>query len=308
MVSAENCLIEPHFDVAGTVYPAPAKSIAGYELPTLPGHGNRGESCGQKVEYRKCGSCGHQFWVESSCMMRECPDCYEKWAFREAKEAMGRLWMGSRRVMHDRMIMKRECRLLHVVVSLPSEGLDLVASRRKAYDVASSRGVLGGCSVPHPFRDACGEEEYRLDGFIHHHMLVLVHDKLLERSDPGVVFKTIRGPESSEDAPHYPGFRSPREVKRCIQYLLTHCGIWKGRHALTWFGALSYRNLPTGLLERSFPEAYDELNAWEKGVRCPECGSLDTWAILGDGTVDPGGPARALGIKRWGKGAFGWLG
>jgi hypothetical protein len=148
----------------------------------------------------------------------------------------------------------------------------------------------GGLGVYHPFRqDDFGS--YVLDGCIHFHMVVLAHGDVLPGgllADGDVVFKVLRDAEYGD----FRGFRGPVGIRRHLKYLLSHCGIVEGRHALTWWGSLSYRALPGEELRAAYPDAWDELYALPV-VRCPRCGSRSTFEILDDGSVDPSGALRS---------------
>jgi integrase len=65
-----------------------------------------------------CNSCcegAKGFPVKRSCITRDCPECYEKWAYKEAKKASWRIWTGTRLV--SREMRRKRFRLLHCVVS-----------------------------------------------------------------------------------------------------------------------------------------------------------------------------------------------
>jgi predicted RNA-binding Zn-ribbon protein involved in translation (DUF1610 family) len=251
--------------------------------PVLPGHGEAGPGCGDRVQFRACVSCGHQFWVKRSCMMRECPDCFEKWAHREARFASWRLWTGSKRRCREAGWAWSACRVLAVVVSVPDRGQGLLVARDEAYDVARRHHLDGGLGVYHPFRQDETTGVYRLDGHVHVHMVVLAHGDVPQGGTDGdVVFKVLRDAEYGD----FRGFRGPTGIRRHLHYLLTHCGVLKGRHALTWWGSMSYNKLPNGVLRAMYPEAWAELKA-VPDVRCPRCGSRKTFEILEDGSVDP---------------------
>lgn len=251
------------------LYPASAKSTAGYdEQPVLPGHGVPGPDCGELVPYH-CNSCGGSFYVESSCMMRECPNCMEKWAAKEARFAAWRMWTGSKRRACG-VWAWRECRVLHVVVSIPDTGQGIEASRKQALQVAKKHNLDGGLMVYHPFRQ---DEDWTfvLDGFVHYHIIALVHGDVPPGGTDGqVLFKVIKDAEYG----NYRGFRDPTGIRRAVHYLLSHCGILKGRHALTWWGSLSYNKLPNEQLKTDYPEAW-ELFTEVPPRRCPLCGSHD---------------------------------
>jgi len=257
--------------------------------PALPGHGEAGPGCGDRVQHRSCSSCGRQFWVKRSCMMRECPECYEKWAFREARFAAWRIWTGAKRRCRELGWAWSACRVLHVVVSIPDRGQGLDAARSSAYDVARRHHLDGGTGVFHPFRvdDATGE--FVLDGCVHFHFIALAHGDVPQGGTDGdIVFKVIRDAECFD----FGGFRGPPGIRRCLMYLLSHAGVLEGRHAVTWWGSMSHRLLPVKVLQDLYPDAWDELNRIPD-VRCPFCGSTRTFEILDDGTVDPAGAARS---------------
>jgi len=299
--------------VPSSRYPASAKSTAGcspnqtrleFELsycsgdhrcdgghdgvPELPGHGSPGPGCGDRIQYRACSSCGHQFWVERSCMMRECPRCYEKWAFREARSAAWRLWTGSKRRCRERGWSWSRCRVVHAVVSIPDSGQGIESARNCAYEVARCHRLDGGLAVPHPFRQDQATGEYRLDGYIHFHLVAFAYGDILPGGTDGDIFFSVLPDAEFCD---YRGFRGSVGIRRCLMYLLSHSGIYEGRHAVTWWGSMSYNRLPNGELRRLYPQAWEELHALPD-VRCPRCGSRHTVEILEDGSIDPGGAAR----------------
>lgn len=281
----------------GPLYPASAKSTAGYdEQPVLPGHGEPGPDCGVPVPYH-CNNCGASYFVESSCMMRECPNCMEKWASREARFASWRMWTGAKLVartggeperaraeqtMTWEDYIKREtedptrgwgwrdCRVLHVVISVPDTRQGIEVSRKQALAVAKKHNLSGGLMVYHPFRQD-DDHQFVLDGFVHYHLIALVHGDVPPGGTDGrVLFKVIKDAEYG----NYRGFRDPTGIRRVVHYLLSHCGIIEGRHALTWWGTLSYNKLPDQFLKDSYPDAW--LAIHEIRRCCPVCGSSDT--------------------------------
>jgi hypothetical protein len=121
-----------------------------------------------------------------------------------------------------------------------------------------------------------------------------------------VVFKSIKRTRpffkvvEDDDYKDFRGFRHGLGVRGCIQYLLTHCGVIEGTHAVTYWGSMSYRSLPavgwaaghylkrdrkldcfhiewrearTGILDL-FPRALDPDP--KVHPKCPVCGSRDT--------------------------------
>lgn len=216
-----------------------------------------------------CAHCGHVFFGKNSCMMRECPHCYRKWASKESKVAGWRFWTGCKYVRINRCIAKENARRVHCVISFPDvDPLDIL--RQVAIQIAKRHGLLGGLMVWHPFRQD-EDGAFVPDGYVHFHLLAFANGDIGEGgTDGAVVFKHIRHPVHGD----FNGFRSLREVQKCAFYLLTHCGIVKGRHSLTWWGDLSYNMLSTERLDQEFEGR--ELACHVPGVPCPVCGSRDT--------------------------------
>lgn len=250
------------FSKAGK-YEKPARDI---DLMTLPGHGLPGPDCGHLVAMH-CNKCGHGWWAESSCLMRECPNCYEKWAFKEAKIASARLWAGTRDYYRG-----TPHRIMHIVVSFRDDSSrDLSDYRAEAGRILRKHGATGTAIIPHPFRQN-ESGHFEKDGYIHFHCIGVFPGEI-KPGEPraGYLFKVIPDAKRHD----YRGVRRERDLKNLIRYLLTHCGIVKGRHSLTWTGFLSYRNLTNAMLEEKFPEMMDELRE-KKGRACPKCKSTDT--------------------------------
>lgn len=299
-------------------YPALAKSTLDKSTiwhPRLPGHGLPGDGCGSPVPYH-CNHHDESFWTKSHCLNRDCPDCYELWASREAKRASMRIAWGFkavRQAFYERgKLEKRQFRapkLNAFVMSFrlhgkPLSGRVISGLRRECYAIASELRIIGGCCVPHPFRQD-RYDHWISDDTVHFHLVGMTlngwtaqrevrNRDLRARLESGeVVFKALADDEYSEgprrgaggrsyfERPDWRGFRSGRAVKRHIQYLLTHSGIVDGQHALTWFGAFAYNRLTRsrGALSTSvsigsyFPHSQDDISP---SPECPVCGSRDT--------------------------------
>lgn len=189
-----------------------------------------------------------------TCLRAECPTCYESWAGKEAGKIEYRLKAWSKG------------RVIHVVISPPSRdwlSMDYKALRSKFYKIALSRGFIGGSAIFHPFRRRCFlcggivKEGYEscicgsvAFGWVfspHFHVLGygwIKHTKELYEKD-GWVVKNI-------------GVR--KTVSGTALYQLSHAGVHKHYHTITWFWRLSYRNLKVPKMER------------KKHV-CPICGN-----------------------------------
>jgi hypothetical protein len=252
-------------------YPAYAKM---YHLARLPGNGEKPEYCGAQ-RWMLCNSCSEGsrgFLAKRSCITRDCPECYEKWAFKGAKKAAWRLWTGARYV--SRQIGCKRFRLLHCVVSFPIEDPDATFNsyRNRAYEVLREHGIEGGLSIWHPLRKNPQWGVFEYDGYVHFHMIGATWgDVKPGREDSGYVFKVVKDAEGGD----YRGFKSPGAVRRALAYLLSHCGVMDGVHAVTWFGVLSYNRMAIEKLKAFAPDGWDDLQRI-RSQKCPYCGSDDT--------------------------------
>ena len=235
----------------------------------LPGHGDSGPDCGEAVACH-CNHCGKSFWALRSCLLRTCPGCYTKWASKEAQAASWRVWMGMQKLYWQYGI---AARLMHCVGSIRFTGQTLQECRDQIMMIFRAHGLMGGLLVFHPFRKDDGQ--YEMDGTVHFHGIVAAVDDIkpgsTEAYEEGVFFKVIPDPKRGG----YGGFKRLREVKKCIFYLLTHCGLIEGRHSVTWYGTMSYNKLSQKVLEAEHPEAIAAMNEIHPS-RCPYCGSTET--------------------------------
>lgn len=246
------------------IYP---KELELREDVQLPGAGAPGASCGSPVPMH-CNHCGHHWIAESSCMLRTCPHCWRKWAYKEAKAAGLRMWAGS--IL--RVGRRRGFRLLHAVVSfrIEEDGDPLTSYRKKAIKILKHHGLSGGIMIWHPFRQD-DDKDYIPDGTVHFHVIALARSDVIPAdATHDYVFKVIRDAKNGD----YCGFRRARDIKACIFYLLTHAGILKGRHSATWYGELSYNMLSTGALENAYPDMFEAKDRMRREL-CPKCKSED---------------------------------
>lgn len=248
---------------------------------TFPGHGNPGESCGVTIPMF-CHDCGEFFTVESSCMARECPNCYQAWAAREAAAAGQRLtaflvahWESQpwRKIEYNRWreavgnpnSTKEECRLYelqtyHTVVSFDAVDLsgsnDVKAIRTKAYRIASSYGIMGGAAIVH--------RRGLDDPGTHVHIVGVAGYIRPGNGADGVVWKVI---------PHNGKWYARTQLERetIIKYALTHCVIADDLHALTWFGCLAYNKFSSKIVEYEIKAGFVDARDFERC--CPNCGS-----------------------------------
>ena len=216
-------------------------------------------------------------------MLRTCPYCFEKWASTEAKLASTIIWTG---VIYQFNQFGISARILHCVISFELDQDDPAAEdiselRERARRIGRKHGLVGSMKIIHPSRD------YDSDGFHleineskpgkvyrHFHMIAVATGNVWPGSSEeyrqGIIFKVVPDPRYHD----FRGFRRLRELRACIRYLLTHCGIIEGRHSVTYDGCLGY-NKKTGLdreeLKDKYPEAFKALEPRKR--TCPKCGS-----------------------------------
>lgn len=292
-------------------------------LPHLPGQKEPSPSCGNPVPYH-CTEHHESFWTKSHCLNRDCPDCMELWANKEANRASRRIAWGAKtlKIEHYQATtvafvhslddgfnpdaQYRKSRLNHFVVSIELESEDLESMtlraitryQRKAYDVVKLHGIVGGCCVVHPFRKDRYDKFWTKDHTVHFHFVGFTfrgwksacesEDENLDSDERAgyIVFKALPDEEYGD----YKGLRSGRAIKRLLQYLLTHCGVDDNEHSLVYFGQFSYNKLSKARVENLFrpnPEGKcPSALADTKGPpKCPICGSGKTEPCYGGTTT-----------------------
>lgn len=155
---------------------------------------------------------------------------------------------------------RRKARIHHAIVSydieIPDSRKAYKELCRDAYGLAKQAGISGGCIVFHPWRESRDTAAYDVVG-PHFHIFGL-GDWIKPSTEvvpygTNIVFKRVKHFDARQIDPW--------------EYVLTHCGIMEGTHAVVWFGCLAYNKMPRGDLESA---------AYEKSTRtplCPYCGS-----------------------------------
>jgi len=219
----------------------------------LPKSGQPKEDCGQ-WSWRGClnhtahadgGIIAQTFQL--CCFRASCPDCADRWAKRSTARIMDRL-------THSKKNLKY---LKHVVVSPPKwlQHLPIEELRKEARKISKRAGIQDGLDIVHPYRQKGGQ--WYLSPHFHYLALgwVTKADEIFQKN--GWVVKNI-------------GIRE--NPIGTVMYLLSHAGIKKGRHTITWFGDLSYRKLKIEKLDFK--------------IKCPECdGDFQRLVCFRDGRV-----------------------
>lgn len=206
--------------------------------------------------------------VHISCGRPSCPKCYVSWASRTAKKIA--FVLGEASKIHGKVE--------HLSVSVPVKDWDLSFEdmRRKAAEVAKSRGVIGGSFIYH------GARFNRVKGWYfspHFHCLGFVlggyRCRYCERKS-----HCLKGCGGLDDVNWqkyqvdrwYVRVLSPRQerrnVRRTASYELGHCTIKVGVRnfrVVTYWGVASYRKL------RIDDKVRAEFEAALRGA-CPICG------------------------------------
>jgi len=232
---------------------------------TLPGQGTPALDCGHDIPMH-CNHCGHTWIGKRSCMGRTCPNCWRKWAMKEGRVSALRLWGGVSMIAPKRT----GRRIVHAVVSFITSG-ELSVDRKRAITLAKKHGLSGGTLIFHPFRQD-DEGTFIPQTHVHFHIISLARGSIVPSSmGQDYFFKFIKDARNGD----YRGFQDITGIRNCITYLLTHCGIIEGSHALTWWGELSYNQLSNQTLYDAIPELKKEIEKIPIS-RCPSCGSEDT--------------------------------
>ncbi len=207
-------------------YPAITKSDQRHGW-TLPGLGSARDDCGQ-FRHKGCLNSpkhpGGKIFVKAyrkSCMKASCPICWSSWSTRE-----------SHRISHRMRSFKppKYRAPIHVIFSPPQGVYNGIKELRKTmYRISKIVGLYGGLSVFHPYRHGRGEWGWGP----HFHTLG---------------YGWIVGPEGIKAINASTGWIVKnkgvrKDVGRVANYLLSHAGIRKGQHTVTWFGALGYAKL-----------------------------------------------------------------
>jgi len=186
-----------------------------------------------------------------SCHRPLCPICWSDWANREKDKATLRL--------RSFVLKGRKMKPIHLTVSVPhgDYALSLQEMREKVHRALKRVHCVGGMLIYHPRRQR--EKEWYFAPHFHAVGYGWITDVRQNYVYSGYVVKNI-------------GVR--KTVEGTIYYQLSHCGVVEKKHAVTWFGALSYNKLRVASVEK------------EKSV-CPLCGhALHQLLWIGEGKCD----------------------
>ena len=180
---------------------------------------------------------------QNQCFRGSCEKCASSWISRESNKSTTRL-------NHYENLTNEKSK--HIIISPPSWLCDKPISelRKEAYKILKNVNAKGGCLIPHPFRSY---KQLQLDGKIKLLWYPRIHFHVVGY---GWIENVVENYKKSGWIVKNKGTRESNYGT--IRYLLSHAGIKKGYHTLTWFGNLSYSNL-------SMPKYENELSL------CPYC-------------------------------------
>jgi hypothetical protein len=219
-------------------------------------------------------------YFRRNCRQRGCPTCFEGWAAAEGERGLIRMssyvsgpvevdgflsrlksamQIEPKRVFHEALTVRLEIlansrgmRPIHVVLSPPDGTIDETIQgfrkgRQLAYDIARYSGLKGGLCVFHPYRLRCPKCGVAIDDYgkscpkcggslflwfwsPHFHFLGY-----------GWIQNTVEGYERHGWV--VKNLRVRKSVFWTLQYLLSHAGVSRVFHTVTWFGDLAYNVL-----------------------------------------------------------------
>ncbi len=181
------------------------------------------QGCLNKELHEKLGK-GNRVYVkqyQKSCYRGACRICYRKWIARESNKATRRI---------DAYSDLSKQKPIHVLLSVPRTQYELpVKLLRKRMNEIYKKIKLDGAMVSfHPFKfdDKIREFYYAP----HFHLVGFGYMQGIREafSKYGwlILFLGVR-----------------KSVFQTVSYLMSHCGIKKGSHSVTWIGRLSYSKL-----------------------------------------------------------------
>jgi hypothetical protein len=245
-------------------------STFGYRGWIFPGQGIKYVTCGTH-HFKGCANTRahpesklYVKRVKDNCHRAECPECSPSWMVKTTEKAQERIKQGKP---------NRNGTPIHVTLSPPKSEYfkyktdqGAKKQRRKANRIAKNVGMTGAMVTFHPYRESCskcgGEKGYKNmkickkcgnDTFLwywspHYHLI-------------GYGWITGVANNYVKTGWIVKNHRIRKDVGATIYYQLSHCGIKKGFHSISWIGCLSWRNLK---IRKKLSEI----------LQCPYCGNV----------------------------------
>lgn len=241
----------------------------------LPGTGGQGHGCGTHIgTAQECLGCQHHWAILTSCKAWVCLGCAPSKVRTQAMATAIRA-DGIRGALAapDGLVFTRRA-----VLSPPPERWEalrrvqnghhlMTGLRRQAWDLAQSKGFLGGVLVFHPWRD---RQTWRFRHWGPHFHIIGPAAWLGEGDtarDGGWFFQARAGP-----------MRLGAVYDR-LAYDLTHVGVVPGKPVVTYHGAVHPNHRRGALLDQATKGRIAGLEGGRVHV-CPQCASTNTRAYL----------------------------
>jgi len=204
-------------------------SFEGWKLPaTLDPHYWCGlwntEGCLNTKEHERLGK-GKRVYIKQyqrSCYRASCKTCYLRWIARQANNATRRI---------EQYTKNHGGKPIHLILSIPpsQHHLPVKLLRERMSQILKIAEFEGGAVIFHPFR--LNKKTSQWYTWPHFHLLGFgSHQKIVQAFGKYGWYIKEAGERES--------------VFQTFCYILSHCGVRKGCHILTWFGDLSYSKLP----------------------------------------------------------------
>ena len=237
----------------------------GYKLPSTS---DPHEWCGKWIwkgcmnvsghEHTEAKGKGFVKTFKKQCFRASCEECASSWISRESNKSTSRL-------EHYQNLTNEKSK--HIILSPPAWLLNVPISelRKEAYKILKNVNAKGGCLIVHPFREV--HDQKTLSGKTNWYPSIHFHVVGYGWLNYGLVVENFRKSgwivkDKGERESNY----------GTIRYILSHAGVKKGFHSLTWFGDLSYSKL-------IMPKYENELNL------CPYCSEKMVRIVTRDGSL-----------------------
>ncbi len=221
----------------------------------FPGTKEKRSSCGEwawkgcnnikgheGITFNECDVTGKGYATnfQMCCFRADCEYCWLQWSYRQASKA-------TRRFEKYQEKTKTEYKPRHIIISVPK--WDYGKSKKELSEIARNKlnsvipkwSHFGGCIVYHPFRKHWISGSFRWYYSPHFHILGYGWT-LPSDSDESMENRrgwTIKIAKDRDEK----GNPIERNTFQTLSYILTHAGIKRHNHTLTWFGELSYCKL-----------------------------------------------------------------
>lgn len=228
-----------------------------------PGRGRNSSGCGQFSKAYSC-KCKAKFKViQHTCFKLTCPICYQKGIYRASMKTTERFQK------IKKLFLKSNVKFQLHHLSINSQWkirtyTDFVERKKKLLSILKKER-LHGVLIFHPWRKTKPQKvsmpwktkphllKYvykprRLYYSPHFHFIGVVPKNFYKSSGcfylrNGFTFTDISQKNYNRNKTNKPYLKSLKAVRRLLSYLLSHAGIIRGKHTITWFNQFSYNRM-----------------------------------------------------------------